>query len=134
MWRTNKRKPPSRGRVVWKDDADKPSDVKCTHPYFAEVPVPDCYGPKLVIGSLWMTTIDLMREDTEAYKPLPVPYVVQRYWTTAFIPAGSAALYLGTVAVTEQTQTKRLIVTKRHSFFIAGAQYITYDLNCFKPA
>lgn len=135
----------SRGRVVWKNNANPAKDsVEKLPAATQEVPLekPELYEGRLVPGALFLLQKDLeVVKPMRGYKQPPVPYVQESWYNyqagaaygISVLPRGSIAIYTGTVRVEEASRAGLNIRALRHAFIIDGRKYITLNLNTFLP-
>jgi len=128
-----------RKQVIWKVDRES-SPVMRPRPYIPDVPLTEetskSFEGQLESGNLFFTTKSLSSQDqSRGTIPPPYPYLFEVWgWgQTIEVPAGSMAVYSGTIRV-EETKGQASIRSLRHSFIIGGKRYITNNLNHFSPA
>lgn len=131
-----------RKSVTWKDPVSR-MPVALPMPHLSEVQLPpellESYSSRLTVGSLWTLRTDLKVESnypSPRFKQHEFPYVdVASYYDPVRVaPAGSMAVYTGTVRVEETSNHNRIVSCLRHSFLITGSRYLTRDLGLFTPA
>lgn len=131
-----------RKNVVWKDPGARIA-TRRPHPHIAEVTLKaenkERWEQHLVVGTLWHVTAalcPLATVDPGSYEQHEIPYLSMDFGyynqTASRLSPGTAAVYLGTVRVTEYSHGRALSLP-RHVFLIGGQRWMVADLNLLAP-
>lgn len=128
---------PGRKKVEWKVPPVKRLRAR---PLLQEIPLRDeneWYSERLTTGALFFVGTPLRALAFYSdYEQPPHPYLTHHRDGSrhTVAPAGTLAVYAGSVRVEELSRKGMKVFVLRHSFVIGGARYLTTDLNCFVPA
>lgn len=118
-----------RGRVQWKPEEAGRVKVARLHPYVGgarDVDLSPAEAEALTVGSLW-TLRALMSVDTRYatsdYVRHEYSYLIYGGWGPTAFPAGTPAVYMGTVRVEEDNRGTPIRVL-RHTFLVGGCRYM----------
>ena len=139
-----RKRPGGKGPVVWSKNtaivAPGAAKVGVPRRHIQEHELPEhlkeTYVEAMVLGSLWHVAVALEVFDLgPGVKPPPFP-PMRQHWgytpQTCTAPAGSIAMYAGTVRCEEQGK-QGLLRVLRHTFIIGTGRYILNDLNWIRP-
>jgi hypothetical protein len=130
-------------KVTWKEPEVYRTSHLRPYPYIPNTDLMpgtvETYMTSLVPGALFVTT-NILRPDERynvGYEKHPHAYLhadPYSWGTSVTYPVGTVAVYAGQVRVEEADRRGDKMRVPRHSFIVGGVQYITTNLNDFKPA
>lgn len=119
-----------RRHVTWKEPETRVPE-QLPHPYMHSDPADLEAANRFLPGTLWRTTRPMTRVSRYdgRYRSHEAPYATTTWRPDRELPAGTVAVCLGTLRVTEARHDGSTVSVLRHSFLMGGCRYLVLELS-----